>query len=524
MTIANRKDSLWIFITTVMILILSSIPTWIGYSAETPELRFRGLYYDSQDYAVHIAMMRAGAHGEWAYQFRFTTETHIGHYIRLFYIVLGHLSGALGIPPETMFHLARWVFGLIALFALFQLTRQVFPELYWARVAFLAAALGSGLGWLQLLLGWSLGKVTPIDFWLIDDYVFFSLSVFPHFALVTATTCWVLLLWLRFIEEPKWIRVLFIVLIAILVQFVNPIAFATLDISLFTASLFGWWKAKKIDMPVVAALVTIALAQFPLLYYNFIVLSRDLFWSQFTAQNQTLSPSPNYYLWGFALFWPTAFIGGISAFRTRSPAFGAAVFWIVSGFLLAYSPFYIQRRFLQNITIPLGILAVHGLKVLLESSLACLRNKPHWRSSIVILFIMLISMSSVQLSLGRAAFLYTHPKEFYYPASLDSAMRWLKDHAQYNDFVLASEYTSQVLAQKTGMRVYAGHEMETLNNAVKHAKVEAFFANELPELATAAIQWVVYGPEEQKINVDFSPPENLDLVYETTDVKLYQVK
>ena len=201
MTPEKRHDLIWIFAVSAAILLWSSIPNWAGYQIETPNLRFRGIYFDSQDYAVHTATMEAGRHGEWPYQFRFTTEPHNPAYIRLFYVALGHLSRWLNLSSELTFQSARWLLGIAALLALYQLMRQIFPDRFWARTAFMLAALGSGLGWLQLILNWTPGPITPIDFWLIDDYVFFSLSVFPHFAFVTAAMCTALCLWLDFLEN-----------------------------------------------------------------------------------------------------------------------------------------------------------------------------------------------------------------------------------------------------------------------------------------------------------------------------------
>jgi hypothetical protein len=118
MIVRDRKDLLWILVASTLIMIWGSIPTWAGYQAETEELRFRGTYYDSQDYAVHIAMMEAGRQGEWAYQLRFTTEPHKPVYVRMFYIVLGHLSKWLGLTAEFTFQLARWLLGFTALYAI----------------------------------------------------------------------------------------------------------------------------------------------------------------------------------------------------------------------------------------------------------------------------------------------------------------------------------------------------------------------------------------------------------------------
>jgi len=142
----DGKELVWVIVVSTLILIWGSIPTWAGYKAETQGLRFRGLYFDSQDYAVHISMMEAGKHGDTSYQLRYTTEPHNPAYLRMFYITLGHLSRIFNIPTETVFQIARWVLGYLALFSLYKLIRHIFPDIFWARTAFLLAILGSGLG------------------------------------------------------------------------------------------------------------------------------------------------------------------------------------------------------------------------------------------------------------------------------------------------------------------------------------------------------------------------------------------
>lgn len=519
----HRNDILWISIVSVCILLLGSIPTWAGYQAQTTNLRFRGIYFDSQDYAVHLATMESGRHGEWAYQFRFTTEQHSPAFIRLFYIALGHVSRWLGWTSAVTFQAARWILGILALFALYRLMQQVFTDRFWARIGLLLAALGSGLGWLQLIVNWAPGPITPIDFWLIDDYVFFSLSVFPHFGFVTAAMCVTLSLWLDFLEKTDWKKILLIAVIAICVQFVNPIAFATVDAGLFGAALFSWWREKKIQRENVLALILLALAQIPLLAYNFIVLSSDPLWSQFTSQNQTLSPPPAYYFWGFALFWIPVSAGSLVALRTKQNAFGAAIFWITLGFLLAYAPFYIQRRFLQSITIPLAILATAGLISFFEFAETRRPSLVRWRSSLTLLFVFLVSISSIQMGLSQIAYIQTHPDDLYYPASLDRAVAWMRENAGYNDFILASEQTSQVLAQQTSLRAYLGHEMETLHYRKKEENMEAFFQGKFPELASKPIKWVVYGPLERQLNPDFVAPASLELVYDSPELQIFEV-
>ena len=522
----DKKDLLWISIVSMLILVWSSIPNWAGQLAQTNDLHFRGIYFDPQDYSVDSSMMQAGMQGDWAYEFRFTTETPHPAYVRMFYITLGHISKWIHLAPDLTYELARWLFGFSALIAIYDLFRRIFPNLFWARAGFILAALGSGLGWLQLLLHWSPGAITPIDFWFIDGYVFFSLSLFPHFTFALTGMCIATSLWLEYLKTQRWQYILWIAITAILVQAMNPIAFAVIDIGFVGATLFAWWREKKIHWRDVSSLALLAFAQIPLLAYNFIVLTRDPLWSQYTLENQTLSPPFIYYAWGFALFWPLVIAGGVITLKQKIPALGAALFWIAIAYLLAYSPADIQRRFLLGITIPMAVLSIWVLQKLFETAAAKSPRLNRWRTSFILLFIFIASISSIYLSVGRAVYMQTHPSEFYYPAAIDDAAQWLNQHAPANDFVLASEPTAQIVTQKTDLRVYFGHEMETLNFDAKQEDVISFYRNNKPDdwIKNTSVKWVVYGPLEQEISSNFSPAQNLELVYDNEDVKIFSVR
>jgi len=523
MNIKNKREIIWVFIASTVILLLGSLPTWAGYWAEAQELRFRGLFFDTQDYAVHISTMESGAHGEWSYQFRFTSEPHTSAYLKLFYVALGHASKTFHLPLETTYELARWLFGYLALFSLYALMKRAFANNpFWVWTAFLLASVGSGLGWLQLIFNWVPSVITPIDFWLIDCYVFFGLAVFPHFAFITIGMCLTLSLWLDYLDLPRWQTIVKIIFVSTLVQFVNPIGLAAVDVALAGASFTSWWKDGKINWKNLTALVILAIAQTPLLIYNALILNADPIWSQFTAQNKTLSPSPVYFIWGLAPFIPFSIIGIINFFQSKSKILGASFLWAISGFIFAYAPLLIQRRFLHNITIPLAILSVQGLIRLFETETGQSPFVKRWQNGLVVLFVLIASFSSIQLSLGRILYTQTHPPELYYPASLDSAIAWLRENGQYNDFVLATEATSQVFTQKAGTRAYLGHEMETLDYEGKQILVNAYFKGQ-NDIAVDPIRWVLYGPNEQAINPSFESV-GLELVYNEQGVKIYKVK
>jgi len=89
--------------------------------------------------------------------------------------------------------------------------------------------------------------------------------------------------------------------------------------------------------------------------------------------------------------------------------------------------------------------------------------------------------------------------------------------------VLAAENTSQLVAQKSGLKVYAGHEMETIHYSDKLKQVTAWYQANLPDAALAGnrVKWVIYGPYEEELSPDFIPGDNLIEVFTNSEVTLY---
>src|SRR5689334_14461565 len=115
----NVKEHRWALVASLLIVVLGSVPLLVGYVSQTPEERFVGTMFDRQDYAVHLAMIHYGAQGGWDYQFRFTTEAHTRAYVKIIYVVLGHLTGWTGLPADVIFLAARLLFGLLACFSIY---------------------------------------------------------------------------------------------------------------------------------------------------------------------------------------------------------------------------------------------------------------------------------------------------------------------------------------------------------------------------------------------------------------------
>lgn len=512
-------------ISAFAVLWFSSIPNQLGEYLETEKIVFRGIYTDTADYSVHLSMMQAGREGALAYQFRFTTEPHASAYLRLFYIALGHISRWFNMDVEIVFYISRWLFGLTALSAIYLLFRRIFHEKIRAYYTFFLAVLGGGLGWLQLILGAPLNPISPVDLWLIDAYVLFSISLFPSFSFTLTLMALAFFFFLGFMENGKWRNIAWVCLLAVTGQFINPIAFAVVDLSMAGVVLFTWWKQHRVEFKHGAALILIAISQAPLLIYNFTILTQDPVWSQFTHQNETLSPPPTFYFWGFAPLWIFAIPGMVRAFRERRPVFGALSLWVVGGFALAYMPVLIQRRFLLGITIPLAVLSIYGLEFAMGKIPVRMDFIKKRENLICFIYLLFASISSLFLILNASLFVSSQPDSLFYSRDVDAAIQWLDKNTSPNEFVLADVETSQIIAQKTHLKVYVGHEMETLFFHNKNSAMRAYFKGIISDewISQTPIRWIVHGPYEEEINSAFTPDLKLDLAYQNDSVRIYRV-
>ncbi|MGC1379205.1 MAG: hypothetical protein WA821_23445 [Anaerolineales bacterium] len=517
------KEYRWPLVVSLLILTLSTIPIIAGYAAQTSDQRFIGIFYDRQDYAVHRAMMLYGEQGNWDYQFRFTTEAHTGAYLRIFYVVLGHLTGWTGLPFDIIFQAARLAFGLLACLAIYRLMTRVFPVVNQRRLAFVLAILGAGLGWFQAPLGLVPDpKISPIDLWLIDAYIFFSIALFPHFAAVIASLALALTAFWDHLQRPGWRNIIVIAMCALFVQIVNPIAFVLADCAMMGAFVFSCWQKRRFNWTSALTLGLLAVIQVPLLVYSWNLLTYDPAWAEYNLQNATLSPPPIYYLLGFGLFWPFVAIGTIKAFRKPDAGFGLALSWSIAALALAYLPIAIQRRFLLGVTIPLAVLATPAI---LEFSDWLHRHLSFSKLTGAIVIAALTIISPLVMVSAYSVDMFHRPASLFEPAALVQATDWLNENGAPDQVVLAAEPTAQLIAIRTHLKLYFGHVMETLHYAEKAQAVERFYRGEQPAawLQAQGITWVIFGPHEKPWG-QFPPGlPNLKVAYQNDDVTIYKV-
>jgi len=190
----TRAEFCWLLLALLAVLLVASLPTLYAWSLADADHVFTGFVYNTEDGNSYLAKMRLGAEGEWLFHLFYTAEEHEPAMAFPLHLLLGKLAAATGLSLVLVFHLARIVFGLLLSVTIYAFAARFVSDVATRRVAWALATVGSGLGWLLVLLGASplLGAM-PLDFWVPEAYVFLVLYNLPHLAAAQALLLWSIL-------------------------------------------------------------------------------------------------------------------------------------------------------------------------------------------------------------------------------------------------------------------------------------------------------------------------------------------
>lgn len=523
MQILGREEWLWAIKASVLIVILTTVPYVVGYCCSTPERIFTGAFYDLSDYNSHLAKIQQGYRGSWQWKIPFTSEPHRGGLIHPFYLALGHLARSLNLNLALTYHLARFVGGVLALTLAYRFIAIFLEKVEWRRTAFLLASLGSGLGWLLKPL--FPPNIFPIDFWLSDFYLFFSIMAFPHFSfsLSFMLIAWILLL--RKGKGPGKGEALGAALSGLALALIHPYMPLILDL---VPALFWSIEAvgkKSFPFRKFATLGLMLLFQAPYVLYCYFLFNHNPVFSGWISQNLTLSPPFYHYLLGSGII---GLLAGLGAFAPGIPFQKKAfpLLWATIALVLAYGPWNFQRRLTEGWTLAGGVLASWGWHKVLEPQL--LKISIAGIKTFRFALIVLTSLSNLVLLSLAIYGIMTGYSDFFYPAEVVKAVDWLGAHCRPEEVTLSAYNMGNLIPARTGCSVFLGHEMETVDFVRKWNIVKAFFNHLSREercaiLEEHGINFVFYGPYERTLGI-LSPGELecVERVYEGEEVEIFR--
>ncbi|MCB0164043.1 MAG: hypothetical protein KDI79_07455 [Anaerolineae bacterium] len=526
MTIAIQEWR-WAVYGAVAVLVLSCLPFLVVWQSTPPDWQFTGVLVNPLDGHSYLAKIEQGAAGQWLFHLTYTPETHPGAFIFTFYLALGHVARMTGLPNVIVFHLARLLAGLLLLLTVFRFVAHVTPHPGERRLAFGLIGLASGFGWLGILFG-----AFPIDLWVPEAFVHYSLYANPHFPLGMALMLFILIevIWPPSPDSFMTAPILRPTIAALLLAIVLP--FALIIDWVILIAFMGWrLLIDRSRLPWTQIWPTLGVigGGLPIILYQYWVSTTNPILAGWSAQNITTAPPILDVIIGFGVIVILA-VGrmlGMVRGRGQPQTEGEWVVWLwaVSSFILLYAPLALQRRFITGLHIPLSILAAIGLARWMADKQFKIRSQ----RLIIIISIVVISLLGTLFvwSLPMIAGLQP-PDESPTTALLFirndevAAFDWLRAHAQPDAVILASPRIGMFIPGQTGARAFYGHPFETINAADKEAQLKAFFGGQQPS-TTPPSDYIFYGPSEQALGQPIGLA-NLPVVFSTGDVTIFKTQ
>lgn len=485
------------WIGSLLVWGLTGLPYILAALISSEECIFTGFLFNPIDGYSYLAKMYQGFQGEWLFRLPYTAEATPSGYLFVFYIALGHLARLLNLPLIGVFHGARLLSACVLMLALWQFLNVVLQDTTRISWVYYWILLGTGLGWLATL--W--GGFTP-DFWLAEAFPFLSMFANPHFPLGLGLLLFYFSVFLQ--SSGKWGFIVSLLLGASL-GVILPFGVVVGGVVSAGYSMWLWLRRQRIR---VSTLLGFCLGGGILLLYQYITVLQDPWLRGWNAQNLTPSPPLWDYLIAFSPALVLAILGAVKPKLESQENLPFLLVWFVAGWLMAYSPWALQRRLLVGFYIPIVILAGRG-SVWLEQW-----NKRVGKILGRAVFALSLPTTVIIIVSGLMAVANGHPL-----LTLDKneyrALRWIETHTPPEALVFAAPETGLIIPAFTGRRVVYGHPFETVDAKVvgswvvatlKTAGSDSDFIQHLQERGVDYIFWGTRERDMAKLNALSSVP------------------
>lgn len=500
----------WVFIASALLMVTISLPFLWAYAAATPGSHFMGVLVNPVDGASYQAKMYQGYSGSWLFHLPYTPEPHRGVFIYTFYLALGHLSRLLDLPAILVFHASRLASTLLMFVVLYRFIADWTSDVVQRRITWGLAALGTGFGWIVLLVAGAVmpgAKITVSDIGVLPEaFPLQAAYANPHFPLAIALAVWIahVLVTSALVETESWPqlngRTLGLGLGALALVSMSPFVLIPLGAGYGALCVWLWRKRRAFPQREADWGIVVLVFGLPLATYNaWAISAANPIFHAWMAQNQTPSPP----VWDYLVaFGPILILAGVGLWRSWRSLQGGDVFlvaWILVTLVLLYVPLGLQRRFTMGLIVPLAIYAGIGLWRVIVPALA-----RQWRSVMVALVFCLMLPSTV---MAIVVFLVgtlnpTQSSLYYVSRAENETLDWLQSEAEPNALVLASPTFSLYLPMR-GLRVVYGHLFETLKAEERQRAVDDFFTGqECSVVAREGVDYIVVGPREKSLTDD----------------------
>ena len=410
-----------------------------------------------EDAFGYMAWTQQAAQGHLLFQLKFTALPHSAFLFHPFFLAAGWLSRLFaGNVGFTLFVLKE-AGVVVFLLALFKYADYLGLNRFQSMVAAILVGVSSGLGGLLAYGGVADPSNFSGDLWLVDMNTFWCLLWNPLFP-YSLTLLLLALFWLdRGSRDARksdfWRAGITTGILALIHPYSQPLLFT---FAVLITAMRGKTSA-------LADLFRFFLAAVPFVACVGLVAALNPLISRHDSAGVMASPPPLTYALGFGLpllFCVTGLIVGREQLTKRC---GPLMLWFVISVVLAYFPFWFQRKLIFGSPIPLCIMAAISLDLILNR-FSNSRARGWVAAAAAIIFLPLLVSTPVYLFASESREVRSNADGYYYVSNdVMDGLHFLHTRTKPNDVVFATVETSRLIPGLAGNTVVWGHWAQSVD-------------------------------------------------------------
>ena len=535
----------FVWIVIAIVLVVTSLPYIYAYWSAPADKHYMGIMLDVPDHAQYFSWMRELTHANFSSN-KLTPEPNKAIFFNLLWWGLGRLGSLLGVGYPIVYQILRLVSGMLFLLLAYQVCAWFLEDRWMRRVAFLVIALTSGLGWIWVLLKYTLTSdvLYPLDVYVAEGNSFLGILGYPHFI---AAALYISVFYLLWVGEAKG-KLRYAVFAGLLAQFFGwQHAYDLILVYgiIGTYGLFKWLRDKHVPWYIIQSSIIVGLLSVWPALYSLVLTTQDPLWKEILKQYANAGVyTPN--LLHLPILMGIPFLLALFTFIRDNPLRLKAYHdrdlfirsWFLANFFLNYIPTDYQIHMLNGWQVPIAILSVQGLffhiipwfKQQFSHRLPQPLNAARLQTLGAIFLLAAILPTNLYLWSWRFLDLSRHDYPYYLYNDEMSGLEWLDHNTNPDDVVLSSLTVGQYVPALTGTYAFLAHWAQTYRFYEKVDLVSEFYTSDTPEdvrlkiVNDYSVDYVFWGPAERAIG-SFDPGTEtwLEQVFTSPLVKVYRV-
>jgi len=519
-----------VWLVIVGILALTSLPYLYGYLSSPPDKQFMGLMLDVPDHGQYLSWWRS-FQSALLVPNKLTPEPNAPIFFNLQWWLLAQVSRLTGLGYAPVYQAFRWLAGALFLWAVYRLLAQFLPDKDRRRTAFLLIASSSGLGWVLVVLKYTLtgGELLfPLDVYIAEGNSFLCILGYPHFSFAAAFIALTFEAIWRGWQQGQMRFMVVAGLLALLLGWMHAYDLLLVYGVTGAFALLVWWRQRVFPWRLFWGGVVVLALSCSGAIYSVILTTVDPLWEEVLAQfanADVYTPSPPHLviLFGLPLVLAVATWIALAWRKQWSQENLFVMGWFLAGAALNYIPTDFQIHMLNSWQIPMMILAARGLHDFIAPKLA--------RRWVVVAFIIAVLPTNAYLWAWRFIDLARHDYPYYLHRDEVAALDWLRQNTSPDEVVLSSLTVGQYVPALSGNTAFLAHWAQTVGFYDKQKRAARFFdaaADDAERAATVrafGVDYVFHGPAERALG-DYDPATTpwLSRTFSLPNVEIYTVK